>query len=137
MLENLEMLQSDLTPRIAMAAGQPAAIDHAHLRRYTMGDLQLEHEVLDLFASELPRTLASLQAAATIKDWKMAAHTLKGSARAVGAWRVAAAAVDAERISDAINDTFGKRAVLVSCEHAVREAVGYISALSAPQTLRR
>jgi len=137
MLDNPEMLQSDLTPGMAVAAGQPAAIDHAHLRRYTMGDLQLEREVLDLFASELPRTLASLQAAATPKDWKMAAHTLKGSARTVGAWRVAAAAVDAERISDVIDDTSGKQAVLVSCEHAVSEAVGYISALAAPQTLRR
>jgi HPt (histidine-containing phosphotransfer) domain-containing protein len=137
MLDNPEMLQSEMTPPVAMPANQPAAIDHVHLRRYTMGDLQLEREVLDLFASELPRTLASLQAAATIKDWKIAAHTLKGSARTVGAWRVAAAAVDAERISDAIDDTSGKQTALVSCERAVREAVGYISALAAPQTPHR
>ncbi|OYW54126.1 MAG: hypothetical protein B7Y80_13600 [Hyphomicrobium sp. 32-62-53] len=137
MLDNPEMLQSEMTPRVAMPARQPAAIDHVHLRRYTMGDLQLEREVLDLFASELPRTLASLQSASTINDWKMAAHTLKGSARTVGAWRVAAAAVDAERISNAIEDPSGKQAVLVSCERAVREAVGYISALAAPQTPSR
>jgi HPt (histidine-containing phosphotransfer) domain-containing protein len=137
MLDNPEMLQSEMMPRVAMPANQTAAIDHVHLRRYTMGDLQLEREVLDLFASELPRTLASLQTATTAKDWKMAAHTLKGSARTVGAWRVAAAAVDAERISNANEDTSGKQAVLVSCERAVREAVGYIAALAAPPTAHR
>ncbi len=131
MLENSEMLQSDPFAGAPHPAGETAAIDHTHLRRYTMGDLQLENEVLELFASELPRTLASLQTAATAKEWKIAAHTLKGSARTVGAWRVAAAAVDAERAINGLADPSGRTDVLAACERAVREAVGYISSLSA------
>jgi HPt (histidine-containing phosphotransfer) domain-containing protein len=127
---NTEMLQSEVIAATPLTAAQTAAIDHAHLRRYTMGDLQLENEVLALFASELPRTLASLQTAATAKDWKIAAHTLKGSARTVGAWRVAAAAVDAERAIEGLTDPAGRTAVVAACERAVREAVGYIAHLT-------
>jgi HPt (histidine-containing phosphotransfer) domain-containing protein len=72
-------------------------IDHAHLGRYTMGSRPLEVEVLQLFAGQAPATLAELQAATDAKAWHMAAHTLKGSARAVGAFAVANAAERAER----------------------------------------
>ena len=97
MFENGEVLSSDGPTGGDIDRVSPYAIDHDHLRRYTMGDQQLELEVLDLFAGELPKTLGSLRAARTDMEWKMAAHTLKGSARAVGAWRVAAAAVAAEK----------------------------------------
>lgn len=137
MFENSEGLASDRLTAAAVPDGRSAAIDHAHLRRYTMGDLQLEAEVLALFANELPRTLASLQAAATVKDWKIAAHTLKGSARSVGAWRVAAAAVDAEQAIIGRETPAGKTAVLAACERAVRDAVGYISTLNGLRTQNR
>ncbi len=73
-------------------------VDLAHLRRYTLGDKALEAEVLDLFLAQLPETIASLRAAATERDWKMAAHALKGSSRAVGAWRIAGLAQEAEAL---------------------------------------
>lgn len=84
------------------AAKQPShqlsgPIDHAHLRRYTMGNHVLEIEVLQLFAGQVPETLAMLAAAATARDWHIASHTLKGSARAVGAWEIATLAETAER----------------------------------------
>ena len=71
-------------------------VDLNHLRRYTLGDKALEQEVLRLFLAQLPETIASLRSAATERDWKMAAHTLKGSSRAVGAWRIASLAQEAE-----------------------------------------
>lgn len=64
-------------------------IDWAHLSRFTLNDKQLENEVLGLFAMDAPRYLAKMLAARVPKDWIEAAHTLKGSARAVGAWNVA------------------------------------------------
>ncbi|MBN9246850.1 MAG: Hpt domain-containing protein, partial [Hyphomicrobium sp.] len=73
-------------------------IDLAHLRRYTLGDKALEDEVLRLFLAQLPETLAALRTAATERDWKIAAHTLKGSSRAVGAWRIASLAQEAEAL---------------------------------------
>lgn len=73
-------------------------IDWAHLSRYTMNDRALEQEVLGLFAMEAPRYLAQLQSATSHKAWIEAAHTLKGSARAVGAWAIAECAQAAEAV---------------------------------------
>jgi len=73
-------------------------VDLAHLRRYTLGDKALEDEVLGLFVAQLPETIASLRAAANQHEWKVAAHALKGSSRAVGAWRIARLAQEAEAL---------------------------------------
>jgi Hpt domain-containing protein len=67
------------------------AIDLAHLARMTLGERSLEREVLALFDRQtellLPRIrTAKRPAAATL------AHTMKGSALGIGAWRVARAA---------------------------------------------
>ena len=65
-------------------------IDIEHLRCMTLGDAGLEREVLAMFSAQsvsLIGTLASLP-----KDAGALAHTLKGSARAIGAFRVAEAA---------------------------------------------
>lgn len=72
-------------------------LDRAHLARYTLGDARLEAEVLGLFAGQLPKLLQSLNNAASDSDWQMATHTLKGSARSVGAMRLAHAAEAAEK----------------------------------------
>lgn len=71
-------------------------VDLKHLRRYTLGEEDLEREVLGLFLEQLPRSLAALATASTDGEWRMAAHALKGSGRAVGAWRVAKFAEEAE-----------------------------------------
>ncbi len=76
-------------------SGNPV-LDHAHLDRYTMGDQALADEVLGLFIAQIPISLGRLRASATCREWEQAAHTIKGSARAVGAWRLAAAAERAE-----------------------------------------
>ena len=88
------------------AAGPPIDLDH--LREVTLGDPALEREVLRLFVDQtaaLMRTLAALPA-----DAAHLAHTLKGSARAVGAFGVADAAAaleaalgDAARARDAVS----------------------------------
>lgn len=76
---------------------QVSPVDLKHLARYTMGDKALEKEILELFLSQLPQTIDALRQAGSDRDWRIAAHTLKGSGRAVGAWRVARLAEYAER----------------------------------------
>ncbi|WP_315831463.1 Hpt domain-containing protein [Bradyrhizobium prioriisuperbiae] len=69
-------------------------IDLAHLGRMTLGDADVEREVLAMFAaqaSDLADRLATMPF-----DADRLAHTLKGSARAIGAFRVADAAAEVE-----------------------------------------
>ena len=71
-------------------------VDFEHLARYTLGEEALEREVLELFCKQSVLYLEQLRAATSDTDWKLAAHSLKGSARAIGAWSVAQAAERAE-----------------------------------------
>lgn len=76
---------------------KPLTIDEDHLGRMTLGDRSLEREVLEIFARQAMLTLKRV-AAAKPASAAAAAHTLKGSARGIGAWRVAHAA---ERLEQA------------------------------------
>jgi HPt (histidine-containing phosphotransfer) domain-containing protein len=94
-----EAVQQTGSRRVAVAAAQPCPVlDLDHLRRFTGGNRALEREVLALFAEQAPRTLRDMQLAATEKAWRDAAHTLKGSAYAVGANVVASTAAEAEAL---------------------------------------
>jgi HPt (histidine-containing phosphotransfer) domain-containing protein len=103
----------------------PKPVDMTYLHRFTAGDRGLEREVLYLFAQSAPVYIENMRAATDAKAWIAAAHTLKGSARAVGAWRVARAAELAEKIS--IDADLDRRAFLIdTAEEAADEAIGYI-----------
>jgi len=69
-------------------------IDFEHLRRMTLGDAGLEREVLAMFSAQSVRLIATL--ATLPEDAGALAHTLKGSARAIGAFGVADAAESLE-----------------------------------------
>ena len=73
-------------------------VDLARLRRFTLGNLELEQEILGLFATQAPLMLAALRRADTPVAWHEAGHTLKGSSASIGAWLVADAAEEAERL---------------------------------------
>jgi HPt (histidine-containing phosphotransfer) domain-containing protein len=109
----------------------PGAIDLQHLSRYTLGDRGLEKEILLLFLTQLPETIAALSTATSECDWKVAAHTLKGSGRAVGAWRIAGLAEDAEGLLFGINREARLDAV-ARIEEAVLEARAFIDAVYGP-----
>lgn len=77
-----------------------AVFDLGHLQRYTLGDGDLQSELLGLFREQISSSLLALREAIDSDDamaWRMAAHTLKGSAWAVGAFRLAEAAEMAEQ----------------------------------------
>ena len=65
-------------------------IDIEHLRRMTLGDASLEREVLAMFSGQAVSLIGALTTLPS--DTAALAHTLKGSARAIGAFRVADAA---------------------------------------------
>lgn len=88
----------DRTKIATLPAPGPDPIDRAHLARYTMGDRDLELEVLHLFAQQAEKCVATMLHATTAQAWRDAAHGLKGSASAVGAWNVANLAYAAETL---------------------------------------
>jgi HPt (histidine-containing phosphotransfer) domain-containing protein len=103
----------------------PVAIDLAYLKKFTLGNRDLEREVLYLFAQYSPDYLSNLRNARTAKAWHDAAHTLKGSARAVGAWRVAQMAEAAEKFSFDVQYDHCCFAA-DGCAEAIDEAITYI-----------
>jgi HPt (histidine-containing phosphotransfer) domain-containing protein len=76
----------------------------------TLGDRSLEREVLEIFARQTTMTLERIAGAAPARA-AAAAHTLKGSARGIGAWRVAQAA---ERLEDAAAGKGGEAAMIAA-----------------------
>ena len=62
--------------------------DRAHLAQYTMDSLELEREIVGLFVAQLPVILDQLLNAHSRDDWRIATHTLKGSALAIGARKI-------------------------------------------------
>ncbi len=120
------MSASDPQPSNDRRPHQLAPIDLTHLSRYTLGDKALEQEVLQLFAAEVPVTLGRLRFADTDRAWQEAAHTIKGSARAVGAWEVAGLAEKAEQLP-AGDD---RRQMLRQLHTALEDVVRFVMSLA-------
>lgn len=79
---------------VSMTGGLERPIDLVHLSRQTFGERDLESELLRLFDRQSRQIVARLTDGPVAEArWRAdLAHTLKGSARAVGAFGVAAAA---------------------------------------------
>ena len=99
-------------------------IDFAHLRTMTLGDESLEREVLAMFAGQAAELAAAL--AQLPPDAAAIAHKLKGSARAIGAARVASAAADLET---ALQNGDDPANLLAALDDAVGEARAAIDAI--------
>jgi len=110
------------------AAGRP--VDLVHLSRQTLGDRDLEREVLTLFERQSITMIQRLKHATTARTWAEAAHTLKGSARGIGAFAVAEAAerVEMDQIDHLSTDSWQDLARL---EATVTETNRFIAELRA------
>ena len=117
-LERVEWMPS---PPLAPDDGP---IDFEHLNRTTLGDAGLEQEVLAMFVAQSATLVGTL--AAMPADASALAHTLKGSARAIGAFAVGDAAA---RLEAAIARGFDTSAALVELGETVAEARAAIEAI--------
>jgi HPt (histidine-containing phosphotransfer) domain-containing protein len=113
-------------PRPSQSASGERPIDLVHLARMTLGERSLEREVLQLFDRQAMLLIARMQtvpaaAVATL------AHTLKGSARAIGAGCVARAAETVE-LTGTVDEAELARA-LAALGAAIDEARAYIAEL--------
>ena len=105
-------------------------IDLNHLSRMTLGDRALEREVLGLFERQIGLLMERIEAAAPPVA-AAAAHTLKGSARGIGAFALAQAAGSVEEAA-AAGDAAGREEGVVRLRAAVSDARRDIAGLLTP-----
>ena len=97
-------------------------VDLAHLSRQTMGDRDLEREVLSLFLHQA-HLVGDRMEGATPQERVLLAHGLKGSARGIGAFRVA-------DIADAVESDPASPGNLHRLAEAIAEVRDFVSAIS-------
>jgi HPt (histidine-containing phosphotransfer) domain-containing protein len=97
------MFRSDAHAELLHASvffDRTAVLDRAHLAAQALDDPELAREVLAMFLDQSADMLRIVREALSPVDRRNAAHRLKGSARAVGAFRVAAASEQFECLPD-------------------------------------
>src|SRR5436309_2871117 len=99
-------------------------IDTGHLGQMTLGDSGLRREVLTLFVRQSSRLLTELSVCPA--DATAIAHTLKGSARGIGAFAVAECA---ERLERTAANSSAATAALAELKAAMTATVGAIEHL--------
>ncbi len=109
------------TPASASSANP---VDLVHLSRQSLGDRSLEREILSLFKSQSALYLDRLSNAKTSDERKLAAHTILGSARGIGAWIVAHEAKSIEANTAHLED-------LTLLREAIENANAYIAEILA------
>ena len=123
-----EPTDAEVGPRPVVQASAPPlvpvaqAIDVDHLARMTLGEHDLERDVLQLFDLQAAILLARMTDG-TPQAVAVLAHTLNGSARGIGAWKVSQAAEALERAATGpapvvSGDAIGRLSVAVAEAHA-------------------
>lgn len=102
-------------------------IDLVHLSKYTLGNRTLENELLGLFRTQAGVYLARLADASDDTEWKNAAHSLKGSARGLGAWALAELAEEAEKLLAAAE---ARPAIMVRIADAIAAVNAFIDSVT-------
>ena len=109
------MPQATPAPKPSAAPVSEPVLDLDHLRGFTEGDLQLEGELSTLFLATAEMYLQQMQEALTGgRPWTSSAHALKGASANLGARRLSALALLAERSAP-------NRAQFEAIQHAVQE----------------
>jgi len=119
----LHLEQVDWMPSPPLAPDD-GPIDLEHLRRMTLGDTGLEREVLAMFAAQIVSLIGTL--ITMPPEAGALAHTLKGSARAIGAFAVADAAMRLEAAMQKGDDPARALAGLVDAVTEARAAIDAI-----------
>ncbi len=92
------------------------AVDFGHLESYAAGDAGLIEDVLAIFREQSALWRRLLEATGDAQGWRDAAHTIKGAALGIGAFRLAEVCDQAERSTG----DEGQRSVLLD---RVRDAL--------------
>jgi HPt (histidine-containing phosphotransfer) domain-containing protein len=112
------------------SAAGPEVLDLDHLARYTLGNRELERELLRLFRAQIRAQVTGVAQARDAQAWRFATHTLKGVARSIGAWAIADTADKLEQLGhDGDRGDYGRLMValaaqIAACEREIGRIVG-------------
>lgn len=101
-----------------------SVIDLEHLRRMTLGEPDLEREILEMFRTQTAALVVRLKTVP--QDAAALAHTLKGSSRAIGAFEVGNAAQALEAALRAKSDIVEPMQALQSAVSEAHDAIAAI-----------
>jgi HPt (histidine-containing phosphotransfer) domain-containing protein len=131
-----ESAPKSVAESVVESGAGPEVLDLDHLARYTMGNRELERELLRLFRTQLRAQMTGVAQAREAPDpdgraWRFATHTLKGVARSIGAWAIADSAEKLEQIGHDGDDSgvYGRLMVdlaarVAACEREITRIVG-------------
>jgi HPt (histidine-containing phosphotransfer) domain-containing protein len=130
------LLSAQLPSDPASVCPTPAKppVDLTQLRRFTLGSVDLEQEILGLYAEQAPIMMQGLMRAKTERDWRDATHTLKGSSASIGAWLVANAAALGERAAEHPSQW---DAIRRDVDAAIGTSLAYLKGFMAPGEMGR
>jgi len=98
-------------------------IDFDHLNLYVGGDANLTREVFGLFRNQVEMWGRGLQADADDEMWSSVTHSLKGSARAVGAMGLADACEKAEGLVGDERRPGAREVAVETIEHRISKVL--------------
>jgi len=121
------MTVTETPSTIASLRRAPAPVDLVHLARQTFGSAELEREVLRMFVRQGAGLVRQITDAASPRERAEFAHRLKGSARAIGAGRVAG-------LADALEtaEPHAIAGLAADLGRAVEEVERFVAGLMAP-----
>ena len=112
-------------------------IDFAHLNKYVDGDADLTREVFGLFRNQVEMWGRGLSVDADDDLWSNVTHSLKGSARAVGAMDLAEACEKAEALTGDDRRPGAREVAVENLEHRISQVLGEIVRWEYKDDMRR
>lgn len=112
-------------------------IDFDHLNRYVAGDPDLTREVFGLFRNQVEMWGRGLRADVDDDMWANVTHSLKGSARAVGALGLAEACENAESLIGDGRRPGAREVAVESIEHRIAQVLTEIVKWEYKDDMRR
>ena len=118
-------------------ADSETEIDFDHLNQYVGGDPDLTAEVFGLFKHQVDMWGRALVADADDDTWESVTHSLRGTALAVGATKLAELCEKAEELVGASNRAGGREVALQNIEFRISRTIAEIQRWEYRQTLNK
>jgi len=101
-------------------------IDFNHLNQYVGGDVSLTKEVFSLFKNQVDMWSKALVADADDEVWAGLTHSLMGTAKAVGAIKLAKVCEDSEKLVGENARLAARQVAVDKLEHRISQAMAEI-----------